>query len=669
MLTIRGRGFGPHPSERANEWIVDGDEKEAKIRIDVGGRSCASPTWVSTHELTCTVPPGTGRQREVRVTIAGQRSAPTSIDYEAPEVLAAGKLSGKSSSFRTSGGETLVVRGRNFGEPSSSSKSSVSVFVSSAVCADAKIVSDQEIRCVVPKGVGADVPVTVRVDGQASKPKKVLEYSVPTIDRIEPTKAAASTEITVIGANFGAEDTGPVVVVGGHACTSSSWVSESAVLCELPVGVGKDREVTVAIAGQPSTPFKGFSYSEPIVYGVEPAEVPVAGGVALTINGANFGGPGNERILDLGGRHCDRLDFVSSERLVCKTTPKLFGRVDVTVVVGGQRGSAVGLLTTARPSVKRVSPASGPAIGGKKLRIEVDDGVPSAQTVKSRSVEVKVTVGGNPCEHLVIGGADGSRVLECTAPSGGGVDAQIVVDVAGVKSTDAVFFSYDAPIVSSLVPAYASPNGGDRVTIVGGNFGPANGITTFVAGKAVHSDPVVQVSTDAGMVDCTSVERVQDAADSRLICVVPKGSGACRNVRVTVGGQVSEDRMLLTFRDGLQDALVITPTNFFFRPTGHEHTKRLAVLGDEETANRLATALQCLSPTTEVGVAKRSDSRGGSGWPEGDFDKIVEEFGSPVVLVGEKSVRAMPSGARDRNMSTKDYVAKIMAWLEEEGAL
>ena len=89
-----------------------------------------------------------------------------------------------------------------------------------------------------PAGVGRDVKITVRAGGQISKETPIVRFAKPTVSHVQPVHASPGDEITVTGTSFGAENTAPLVTIGGHPCKTSSWINDTNVLCTVPQGVG-----------------------------------------------------------------------------------------------------------------------------------------------------------------------------------------------------------------------------------------------------------------------------------------------------------------------------------------------------------------------------------------------------------------------------------------------
>ncbi|MFN3500617.1 MAG: IPT/TIG domain-containing protein, partial [Pannonibacter indicus] len=128
MVTVYGANFGG---------------SDHQPQASVGGRPCAATIWVDDTALQCALPAGAGRERGVVVTVGGQASAARPVlSYEPPEVT--GVAPGAAGP--TDGGNTVEVRGRNFG----AAANVVSVEVGGQRCLVSQWVVDDMVRCRMP---------------------------------------------------------------------------------------------------------------------------------------------------------------------------------------------------------------------------------------------------------------------------------------------------------------------------------------------------------------------------------------------------------------------------------------------------------------------------------------------------------------------------------------
>jgi hypothetical protein len=123
--------------------------------------------------------------------------------------------------------------------------------------------------------------------------------------------------------------------------------------------------------------------------------------------------------------------------------------------------------------------------------------------------------------------ASSQTQISCTLPPGVGKDLPVVVAKhwtptyghAPLTAQAANTFAFNEPAIANLSSLHQSTAGGDTLTIVGANFGPATATATVdIAGS-----------------DCP----VAAHTHTTITCVTPRGQGSDKPVIVRVGGQAS----------------------------------------------------------------------------------------------------------------------------------
>ena len=108
------------------------------------------------------------------------------------------------------------------------------VRIGGAACLRSTWISDTELRCVLPPGMGANKAVSVEVLGVRSRQTSCLftyRDEGPYVDRVEPGQGGQDMEISIFGVNLGAPELNPTAFVGGRSCTSTKWVSSREIRC------------------------------------------------------------------------------------------------------------------------------------------------------------------------------------------------------------------------------------------------------------------------------------------------------------------------------------------------------------------------------------------------------------------------------------------------------
>lgn len=152
------------------------------MAIDVGGRRCLRSTWVSSTELHCLTPPGTGRGHAVVVQL-GTRTlrVPQAFHYRAVTLTGLRKEGeeapiGPLDRPLLFAGETVVVLGENIGYAPSDwdvgSQTTEGVSFSSLLCSftgkqgRGAVASSTRGSCTVPRGLHGSVSLRISNDGK-----------------------------------------------------------------------------------------------------------------------------------------------------------------------------------------------------------------------------------------------------------------------------------------------------------------------------------------------------------------------------------------------------------------------------------------------------------------------------------------------------------------------
>lgn len=227
-LTLTGSNFG-----------ISG----AQVTVD--GASCAVQSQ-SHGQITCSSPAGSGTNRPVIVTVAGQSSNTGLFTYAAPSLSQL-----QPSTGPTAGGFTLTLTGQNFG-------SSGQVDFGSTPCPVSSW-SDSQVTCTAPEGLGENIPVKVLVGGQSSNAMS-FSYDAPTLVGVTPSVGplAGGASLTLSGSSFGAQ--GATVALSGVDCPVTAQL-HTQLECTLPAGAGPNKQLVVTAAdGRPSNALS-FSYA------------------------------------------------------------------------------------------------------------------------------------------------------------------------------------------------------------------------------------------------------------------------------------------------------------------------------------------------------------------------------------------------------------------------
>ena len=331
--------------------------------------------------IECTMGPGVGVGLTWTVTVGEQTSTVPRTGYRPPvvtglAVLPMSPTRGTSNavstdeavmhSLSTTGGDVLVFYGASFGPVSpnavsaavgtltknASSLSTVATATGTDPVSQCSVVSDaqDEVRCVMPAGVGAGFTWSLLVGGVAtSSTTASVSYAAPTIASIAVGSAAApepdtvptagGSLVVITGANFGPTALYTAVVWNGKVVPGVTMPAQHTQLSfQSPPGHGSLISIDVVVGGQMAALAKGadvpsLRYASPFVSQVSliqagstmvcdpTATVSAASsGIAyVVLQGGNFGSALELLTVTIGGDPCT-LESVADTRVVCETT-------------------------------------------------------------------------------------------------------------------------------------------------------------------------------------------------------------------------------------------------------------------------------------------------------------------------------------------------------------
>ena len=358
-----------------------------------------------------------------------------------------------------------------------------------------------QVICVVPPGQGQSRFVQVQVSSQLSNTLTTFSYNGPTLTSIIPSSGPTlgGSILTIFGVSLGTSGT---VQIGGASCPVLTE-NHTMITCTIPPGQGINLNVVVIVSSLSSASgyIPTYSYNPPTILSVSPLTGPTSGGITLTVNGTNFGISG---YVVVGSSTCVSSGGVVAHSLILCTLPAGSGAQSLFVQVGSLSSAPV-TFTYDPPIISNIFPTSGPTSGGTTLTI-------FGQSFGTSGI---ITIGGVVCPILPSTYTQAS--IQCQLPVGQGANLPVVLS-SGSLNSPPYFFSYAAPVISSLSPNTGPTSGNIPITITGNSFGSIGSVT--IGGN-------VCILTGAGYTQ-TSIQ-----------CILPQGTGLNQAVLVNCSDQIN----------------------------------------------------------------------------------------------------------------------------------
>ena len=523
QVVVIGSNFGTVRST----WV----QGTSIIKID--GHDCLATSWISDEKIRCTVPPGWSKKRFVDMEGVAEQKADSKplFHYDRPTVTSV--TPNTAPTEFNQGSITLMIDGDNFGECGGEKDTKEEYcpkpkgFINGFECLETIYVSHEQIKCVLPQGVGTDLRVTVVLGNLDSIENKLFTYSKPTIESTEPKHGPAigGTIVTVIGEHFGQYQksgdctslaknsckTGkccissplPLIKINDINCEKTEWISNTELKCTVnkKPGVGARLPITVLIGQQVTKTLNDavrYTINPPTITSTVPQIIPRGGGqmalvnkgregkvwdnvpASVTLTGLNFGTSKTAIQAGFDEMICSKVEWISNTKVKCTlTTPARDGFEDRSpwVVVGGQESYA--------PYPRQESDVEYRVIGYKRYNkfaigsdhLFVAEGMTLTQCLE-KCTEDKACKG--ITRPLIKGDTAGAKcygwsvksLKSCTP------DTDTVVHIHETVATTEIGLCHTmdtirfGPFVASIDRStHADPNGGEIVTVTGSNFG------------------------------------------------------------------------------------------------------------------------------------------------------------------------------------------------------
>lgn len=417
-------------------------------------------------KIVCKSLPGFGYDFRWRVQVGGQWSAwSADTTFYAKPNIASFDEEGAQGAI-TSGNQTVVLVGTQFGTITDNAITSVTYGPSGFeyVAKDCHVIQDHtKIQCLTAPGIGNALLWVVEVGFQASV-TPTTSYAPPVIDTVVgPAKFRTNGGelVTLRGSNFGATTEVESIdwVMYGHVedKSRSTWytatncrvsVDHVEVQCNSVSGVSTGLFWVISIKGQasllsPTSTDYGAPHIDTVTLVQPEGGAPTKGGVRVTILGSNFGSAGDERQVSFG-----------------TVFPKLASVVYVS-----------------------------------------------------------------------------HEELQFTLPAGTGVNKAISIRVAEQVSNE-VFFSYDAPEVTTMQHITGSPPAPINVTVLGANFGQCCFLNRTDTTPGAKHECDCDAGLEVVLVNGTACADLRYLSDDQVTCVTRETGGV---VTVSSGGRTSPD--------------------------------------------------------------------------------------------------------------------------------
>jgi hypothetical protein len=197
--------------------------------------SLITTQFLTEASLIAQVPSGTGTMVGVYVVVDGRTSNEMQWSYNPPIIQSIAPLHGP-----TLGGNLITITGNNFGEYSSVLSIHLSGSGLSQTCIVTQV-SQNQIIFTASAGVGANITVTLNVDGQSTSSAQLYSFDVPILQSVYPSSIIAGNKekLLITGQNLGSQfppivDSNITILIGDNKCLNVQQTSITTYTCISP---------------------------------------------------------------------------------------------------------------------------------------------------------------------------------------------------------------------------------------------------------------------------------------------------------------------------------------------------------------------------------------------------------------------------------------------------
>ncbi len=186
------------------------------------------------------------------------------------------------------------------------------------------------------------------------------------------------------------------VIVGNFLCQYTLWTATK-IICNIPPGIGANYLINITANNANSNtdtlqdPNK-FSFSPPLITSYDPFPGTSQGGAMTAFTGSNFGTTESFITIQINGKACTHLTWVSNNKVYAKTPAGSGKDKEVIINVGNQNSSDSSLYAYKSPVINKVKPQ----LNGGLMILEGEEFANSSVTIV---VKDRITLSEIVCDN------------------------------------------------------------------------------------------------------------------------------------------------------------------------------------------------------------------------------------------------------------------------------
>ena len=338
--------------------------------------------------------------------------------------------------------------------------------------------SHTALLCNANPGYGSAVHTTAIVDTTGTL-LAIFSYDAPVVTSLpcQNLPSSSGSSITIIGTNFGFEDATPLGRIGGTRCATTSWLSESTLVCRSNDGRSSNLGLVVTIAGPIGTTNRQFwfTYDAPVVTSLAPTNAALSGGGAIQISGVNMNADDSSPTVWVGISKCPTVSWYSATSLQCLVERGFGRRFSILAECGSLAGTALLLFTYDAPVLTSLRSRNAPSSGEGSITI-------LGTNYFLEDLTATAILGSSAC---ISSSWTSGTLVKCRPNQGEGRGQTVQLAAAGLVSSLFQGFSYDSPALTYVHRFNLPSSMSLSLSITGMNLGVLDLSATILFGTTV----------------------------------------------------------------------------------------------------------------------------------------------------------------------------------------
>jgi hypothetical protein len=382
--------------------------------------------------------------------------------------------------------------------------------------------SETSVRCMVGHGAQGTRRVVMTAGGMVCSQSQTSSYDLAMFSTMADSNvpSTGASSVTLSGSRFGPSSSSVRMSISSSVAESSSWVSQSSLLCLSGFGSQTTNRLSLTIQGKSGSLSQSFTFDLDLISSVAPPNSAAHGRRAELLSGHSFGTCDHTTEARIGSSACQATQWRAGTSVRCRISPGISTRLTAILTAGsgfvsGSRSDSytydvqatsevLGELSSSTNETWRFSNA--PRVGMQVFTVLGEDYGVADYTVSSRlgysNCETSVWTSDSSITCRITAGIPNEQTVILTL--------QNIPDVGPRISTRVLMWSYNEPSIQVIGAFYSRR--GTRLTA--GNAPRFSRAAEFV----ISSANLCEVNTSSGDHCIRYLQNDSSMTNATMVC-------------------------------------------------------------------------------------------------------------------------------------------------------